>query len=41
MALAVIGPAGAITGNPVPTGDKYDYVVNLAFNDESGAYLWR
>ena len=41
MALAVIGPAGAITGNPVPTGDKYDYVVNLAFYDESGAYLWR
>ena len=41
MALAVIGSAGAITGNPVPTGDKYNYVVNLAFYDESGAYLWR
>jgi Trypsin len=40
-ALALVGSAGAITGNPVPTGDTYNYVVNLAFYDESGAYLWR
>jgi hypothetical protein len=39
--LALIGSAGAITGNPVPTGDSYNYVVNLAFYDASGAYLWR
>jgi Trypsin len=39
--LAFVGSAAAITGNPVPTGDNYDYVVNLAFYDESGAYLWR
>jgi Trypsin len=39
--FAFVGSAAAITGNPVPTGDNYDYVVNLAFYDESGAYLWR
>jgi secreted trypsin-like serine protease len=39
--FALVGSAGAITGNPVPTGDNYNYVVNLAFYDESGAYLWR
>lgn len=39
--LAFVGSATAITGNPVPTGDNYDYVVNLAFYDASGAYLWR
>jgi hypothetical protein len=31
--LAFVGSAAAITGNPVPTGDNYDYVVNLAFYD--------
>jgi Trypsin len=36
-----VGSASAITGNPVPTGDSYNYVVNLAFYDSSGAYLWR
>jgi secreted trypsin-like serine protease len=39
--LAFVGSAAAITGNPVPTGDNYNYVVNLAFYDTSGAYLWR
>jgi hypothetical protein len=39
--FAFVGSAAAITGNPVPTGDNYNYVVNLAFYDESGAYLWR
>jgi hypothetical protein len=39
--LAFVGSATAITGNPVPTGDNYNYVVNLAFYDASGAYLWR
>jgi hypothetical protein len=39
--LAFVGSASAITGNPVPTGDNYNYVVNLAFYDASGAYLWR
>jgi hypothetical protein len=39
--LAFVGSATAITGNPVPTGDSYNYVVNLAFYDASGAYLWR
>lgn len=39
--LAFVGSAAAITGNPVPTGDNYNYVVNLAFYDASGAYLWR
>lgn len=29
--LAFVGSGSAITGNPVPTGDTYNYVVNLAF----------
>lgn len=38
LSLAVVDSAAAITGNPVPTGDNYNYVVNLAFYDSSGVY---
>ena len=38
--LAFVGPGSAITGNPVPTGDNYNYVVNLAFYN-SGVYAGR
>jgi hypothetical protein len=40
-ACAFVGSPGAITGNPIPTGDSYNYVGLVAFYDAEGAYLWR